>query len=180
MAATLQVHDVLLVDKFAYRLSSPHDGDIAVFEPPVPSPDDFIKRVVGVPGDHVEVHNGTLYRNGKAVNEPYAKHADYTFTIANYDFVVDGVPLSPDVANIPPRSAWTSPDRLPANCYLMFGDNRNDSMDSHFWGCAQTSGTFASGQRKGAPAHFTGRADLLVLPLSRLRLLDRPVNDTTT
>ncbi len=44
-------HDVLLVDKFEYRFHTPHEGDIVVFPPPIPTPDDFIKRVIGLPGD---------------------------------------------------------------------------------------------------------------------------------
>ncbi len=51
MVPTLQIHDVLLVDKFEYRFHSPNRGDIVVFPPPIPTPDDFIKRVIGRPGD---------------------------------------------------------------------------------------------------------------------------------
>jgi signal peptidase I len=75
------------------------------------------------------------------------------------------------MANIPPRDKWTAPDRIPAGCYLMFGDNRNNSEDSHVWGFAQTGGTFYSGPRAGGRASFTGHAFLLFWPLNRVRIL---------
>ena len=172
MEPTLQIHDVLLVNEFEYRFFKPHHSDIVVFEPPVDSTNDFIKRLVGAPGDSIEVRGGTVYRNGKALQEPYiAQKPNYTLQIRNYNIYVDGQPLDPSFANVPPKSAWTSPDRIPDGYYLMFGDNRNNSEDSHIWGFAQTSGDFASGPLKGKPAHFTGHAFLLFWPLNRIRIL---------
>jgi hypothetical protein len=66
---------------------------------------------------------------------------------------------------------WGAPDRIPPNCYLMFGDNRNDSEDSHIWGFAQNHGTFASGPRAGERAGFTGRAFLIFWPITQAKLL---------
>ena len=75
MLPTLQIHDVLLVDKFEYRFRRPNEGDIVVFPPPVPTPDDFIKRVIGRPGDTLRVAGGTVYVNGRPLVEPYvAEH----------------------------------------------------------------------------------------------------------
>lgn len=71
MESTLQIHDVLLVDEFEYRLRPPHDEDIAVFTPPVPSPDNFIKRVIASPGDTLRIHDGIVYCNGIALHEAY-------------------------------------------------------------------------------------------------------------
>jgi signal peptidase I len=176
MVPTLQVHDVLLVDKFEYRFHSPHEGDIVVFPPPIPTPDDFIKRVVGLPGERFAINGGTVYINGKALFEPYiAAKPDYQLKIANYQIQVnDGFgwhSLDPQEANIPPKSKWTSPDTIPPNCYLMLGDNRNDSEDSHVWGFAQDAGTFATGPRAGERAGFTGRAFLIFYPLSQMKIL---------
>lgn len=172
MEPTLQIHDVLLVDEFGYRLRPPHDEDIAVFTPPVPSPDDFIKRVIASPGDTLRIHDGIVYRNGIALHEAYiAQKPDYELQIKNYGIYVDGSRLDAQDANVPPRSKWSSPNRVPAGCYFMLGDNRNDSDDSHVWGFAQTAGTFASGELKGHHASFTGRAFLIFWPLRRLRLL---------
>src|SRR5580658_9099392 len=71
MVPTLQIHDVLLVDKFEYRFHEPNHGDIVVFPPPVPTTDDFIKRVIGRPGDTLRVASGTVFVNGKGLIEPY-------------------------------------------------------------------------------------------------------------
>lgn len=175
MVPTLQVHDVLLVDKFEYRFHPPHEGDIVVFPPPIPTPDDFIKRVIGLPGERVRITKGVVYINGVALAEPYiAEKPDYDLKIENYSIMVnDGYgwrALDPSSANIPPKSQWTSPDTIPPHCYLMLGDNRNDSEDSHIWGFAQDAGTFATGPRAGEKAGFTGRAVVIFWPLDQMRI----------
>jgi signal peptidase I len=172
MEPTLQIHDVLLVNEFEYRLTQPHDEDIVVFPPPIPTTNDFIKRLIGSPGDSLRVHHGVVYRNGKALDEPYiAEKPLYEMEIRDYQIFVDGSPLDPEEANVPPRSAWTAPDRIPANCYFMMGDNRNNSEDSHIWGFAQLHGKFASGPERGKAAGFTGHAFLLFWPPNRIRIL---------
>ena len=172
MEPTLQIHDVLLVNEFEYRFLPPKRGDIVVFPPPIDSTNDFIKRLVGAPGDSLRVHNGVVYRNGKPLVEPYiAQKPNYELAIKNYGIYIDGNRLDPAYANIPPKSAWTEPDRIPAGFYFMMGDNRNNSEDSHIWGFAQLHGSFASGFLKGKPAHFTGHAFLLFWPLNRFRIL---------
>jgi signal peptidase I len=72
---------------------------------------------------------------------------------------------------VPPASQWSAPDRIPPHCYIMLGDNRNDSEDSHIWGFAQDGGRFASGARAGERAGFTGRAFLIFWPFSQARIL---------
>jgi signal peptidase I len=172
MEPTLQIHDVLLVNEFEYRLSKPHDGDIVVFPPPIETTNDFIKRMIGSPGETLRIHDGVVFRNGVALVEPYiAERPKYELEIRNYNVYVDGEPIDPDSGNIPPRSMWTAPDRIPPNCYFMMGDNRNNSEDSHVWGFAQLHGTFATGPEKGKPAHFTGHAFLLFWPPNRIRIL---------
>lgn len=179
MVPTLQERDVLLVNEFAYRFSAPHRGDIVVFRPPIPSTENFIKRVIAVPGDTLRISGGTVYVNGKALHEPYiAQPPQYNLVIKNYDIYVDTgygyEPLSRTDANVPPRSLWQSPDRVPKGFYFVMGDNRNDSDDSHVWGFAQIRGRFAAGPlaKKPATAQFTGRAFLVLWPFNRLRILD--------
>ncbi|HEX3465677.1 MAG TPA: signal peptidase I [Candidatus Elarobacter sp.] len=172
MEPTLQISDVLLVNEFEYRFTKPHEGDIVVFPPPTPSPNDFIKRTIGLPGDNIRVHNGVVYRNGVALVEPYiADKPRYELEIKNYGIYVDGSPLDPAMANVPPKDKWSAPDRIPDGCYMMMGDNRNNSEDSHIWGFAQLGGTFMNGPRKGEKASFTGHAFLLFWPLNRIRIL---------
>ena len=172
MEPTLQIHDVLLVNEFEYRFHQPQHSDIVVFPPPIESTNDFIKRLIGAPGDTFRIHKGIVYRNGQAVDEPYIKEKPmYELEIKNYGIYVDGEPLSPDMANVPPKSMWQAPDRIPEGFYFMMGDNRNNSDDSHMWGFAQLHGTFAAGALKGHKAGFTGHAFLLFWPLNRVHVL---------
>jgi signal peptidase I len=176
MLPTLQIHDVLLVDKFEYRFHQPSRGDIVVFPPPIPTPDDFIKRVIGRPGDQLHILAGTVFINGSALVEPYtADKPAYELEVRNYGIYVSygsgWQRVDPASANVPPKSQWTAPDRIPPHCYFMMGDNRNDSEDSHVWGFAQDGGKFATGPRAGENGGFTGRAFLIFWPLSQAKVL---------
>ncbi len=107
MEPTLHEGQYLIVSKVAYWLHPPQRGDIVVLDPPdgrsvIP----YIKRVVGLPGEHVQVHDGRVWVNGIALNEPY----------------VSGPPLyQEDIV-------------LGLDEFLVLGDNRNNSSDSHVWG----------------------------------------------
>jgi len=163
MEPTLAINDVLLANEIQYSVSSPQDGQIAVFKPPPQVPNlgttDLIKRVVAGPGDTLRIHDGVVYRNGKTLKEPYLKQApDYELALADYDLVVDGIPLDPSRAVVPPRSAWQAPDRVPNGYYIMLGDNRNDSDDSHLWGFLQRD-------------QFIGHAFFVFWPFARIESL---------
>lgn len=109
MMPTLQNHQYILVDKLTYFFGSPHRGDVIVFEYPKDTSEDFVKRIVGVPGDTVQVAaNGQVSVNGVAINEPYVN----------------------DLGN--PYGATTV--TLQPNQYFVLGDNRGDSSDSRAWG----------------------------------------------
>ncbi len=175
MIPTLGIGDILLVSELEYDLHPPRPGDLAVFMPPIGSGgNEFIKRVIGIPGDAIRISDGTVYRNGSALREPYEnEEPKYDLQIEHYGIVVDGVALDPLDADIPPRSRWQAPDRIPNGYYFMLGDNRNYSDDSHAWGFAQLHGRFASGPlaRTGAKASFAGRAFLVFWPPHRWRIL---------
>jgi len=117
MEPTLQIDDRLMVDKLSYHFRSPQRGDIVVFQPPAAalsacglspnSHDSFIKRIVGLPGEKVEVKAGRVYINDRPLAENYiASKPDYE------------------------RSVQT----IPPDSYLVLGDNRNNSCDGHEWG----------------------------------------------
>jgi signal peptidase I len=178
MEPTLRPDDVLLVNEFAYRFHAPHAGDIVVFRPPIPSSSQFIKRVIAVPGDTLRIHNGGVFVNGIRLHEPYEMQApNYNLKVANYHIYVDNgtgyEALDAASADVPPRTLWESPNRVPKGFYFVMGDNRNDSDDSHVWGFTQLHGRFAAGPlaKSDAQAAFTGRAFFLLWPLNRLRIL---------
>ncbi len=106
MLPTLNDGEYVLVSKLAYRKELPRRGDIIVFRFPVNPRQDFIKRVIGLPGEEVRIDNGTVYINGVALDEEYIA--------------------------APPRYSgkWT----VPPGYLFVLGDNRNDSSDSHTWG----------------------------------------------
>jgi signal peptidase I len=162
MVPTLQVRDVLLVDEIAYRLHRPGAGDVAIFTPPVSTGgNDYVKRVIGIPGDSIVISSGTVYRNGAALREPYQNQPpSYDLAIRRYGIYVNGNPLDPHTADIPPRSLWQSPNRIPNGFYFVLGDNRNYSDDSHVWGFVPESS-------------FIGRAFMILLPFDRLRVLEK-------
>ncbi|ACH38896.1 signal peptidase I [Citrifermentans bemidjiense Bem] len=129
MEDTLAIGDHLLVNKFIYgskipftgnrvlTIRDPRQGDVVVFEYPEDPSKDFIKRVVGVPGDVVEVKNKRVYVNGKLYANPHEVHKES-----------DTIPKEMN-----PRDN-KDPITVPANSYFVMGDNRDRSYDSRFWG----------------------------------------------
>jgi signal peptidase I len=114
MVPTLQKYDKLIVDKVSYRFVEPQRGDIVVFSPTEAIKKDnpdlkdaFIKRIVGLPGDKVEVKGERVYINDRPLQEQYIE--------------------------APPQYQY-GPETVPPDSYLVLGDNRNNSYDSHFWG----------------------------------------------
>ncbi len=106
MRPTLQDGEYILVSKLAYKTGEPNRGDIVVFVFPMNPQEDLIKRVIGLPGESISVHNGTVTINGAVLDEPY-------------------------IANPPAYDGdWT----VPEGQLFVLGDNRNDSRDSHSWG----------------------------------------------
>lgn len=115
MLPTLEVDDRLIVEKMSYRFHNPKRGDVVVFRPtecavdilPRVEGEALIKRIVGLPGETVEVRQGKVYINGKLLVESY----------------VDEAPIY-----------TMEPKLIPEDSYLVLGDNRNNSYDGHVWG----------------------------------------------
>ncbi|KTD65700.1 signal peptidase I [Legionella spiritensis] len=144
---TLLVGDFLAVNKFAYGLrlpvwekkiipvANPKTGEIAVFRWPPDPGYDYIKRVIGVPGDKVGYHNKVLTINGKEMKQ---KFVEYTTdessgrTVARYRENLNGI--EHDIYIRPDVSAVDFDLVVPKGQYFMMGDNRDDSADSRFWG----------------------------------------------
>jgi signal peptidase I len=106
MEPSMHQDQYVLVDKISYKIGNPQRGDVVVFNYPLATERDFIKRIIGLPGETVTVQGGVVSINGQPLQEPYIAQA-------------------PDYEN-----SWTlGPDQ-----YFVLGDNRNSSLDSHSWG----------------------------------------------
>lgn len=106
MKPTLQSGSYVLVNRLAYRLGTPERGDVIVFHYPRDPDQEYIKRIIGLPGDQVEISSGDVRINGVRLEEPYiVQPAEYESAL-----------------------------RVPRDQYFVLGDNRNNSSDSHQWG----------------------------------------------
>ncbi len=115
MQPTVEINDRLVVEKVSYLFQDPQRGDIIVFQAPQEAldaansktKDDYVKRIIGMPGEEIEVRDGQVFVDGSVLKENYIK--------------------------APPLYTW-GPNVVPDNHYLVLGDNRNGSSDGHVWG----------------------------------------------
>ncbi len=139
MEPTLQINDRLIIEKISYHFQDPERGDVVVFNPTQTLKaqnfnDAFIKRVIGTPGDKVEVKAGHVYVNNQLIQEDYiAQPPDYEF----------------------------GPATVPEGNYLVLGDNRNNSYDSHYWGYVPKQ-------------NLIGRAFVRFWPVDRMGAINEP------
>ncbi len=148
MENTLLVGDFLVVNKAVYGASvpgtplrlpafaEPERGDVIVFAPPHDPGRSYVKRVVGVAGDVLEMRAKKLYLNREPLDEPYARRTDprrdefHPGMAWQADFLDEGRDAT---SYRPTRDNW-GPIRVPAGNYFVLGDNRDNSEDSRYWG----------------------------------------------
>ncbi len=155
MEPTLQINDRLIIDKVSYNLRKPTRGDIVVFNPTQALKDQgfddaFIKRIIGVPGDQVEIKGGTVFVNDQPLEELYVANGD--------DTVVDTCGGGPRGDASP---FLKSPRSIPPGSYLVLGDNRHNSYDGRCWGLVSNE-------------ELVGRAVFRFWPLHRLGTIPEP------
>jgi len=186
MEDTLLVSDRLLVSKLVYRLRAPRFQEVVVFRAPDVAlgggpheETDFIKRCMGTPGDNVYVKQGTVYHNHVPVKEPYVKWSPYGPMVHyTYDMkIVDGVVYSREYESPGMPGPWeannalltpeeqdrveqAAPGNVPDSHFLMLGDHRNNSNDSHVWGFVPRE-------------NVVGKAVCVFWPPTRIGLLDQ-------
>jgi signal peptidase I len=136
MENTLLIGDHLIMSRIGYDAGipftnihvplwrSPKRQQIIIFTPPYDPRNDLIKRVIGVPGDLLDIRQGAVWINGQRLREPY--------TVGKTE------PAPPGQAP-PGYHEMNFPYRVPDNCYFVMGDNRGNSYDSRFWGCVPRS-----------------------------------------
>lgn len=107
--------EFILTDKVSYRLGSPQRGDVVVFKAPPDYQEEFIKRIIGLPGDHVMVKDNHIYVNGKLIDE--TSYLDPSVPVSAGTFTTEGKEVS-----------------VPDGEYLVMGDNRPNSYDGRYFG----------------------------------------------
>jgi signal peptidase I len=112
MEPSLHDTELILVDKWSYHFHTPARGDVIVFAAPPNPSEDYIKRIIGLPGDVITIQDTTVIVNGKPLKEFYVKPEN------------QGNPYGPFANRV-----------VPPNAYFVLGDNRNGSSDSRDWGC---------------------------------------------
>ena len=114
MYGTLHHSEFVLVNKLAYVRSEPQHGDIIVFNYPQDPSEQFVKRIIAIPGDTIEIRQGIVYVNGERVTEPYVSKGTQLAGFADRD----------ELSN----------RTVPADAFFVMGDNRRGSRDSREWG----------------------------------------------
>jgi signal peptidase I len=149
MEETLLVGDMLVANRAAIGsripftdiripgYSSPKRGDVIVFDPPHETEIKLVKRLIGMPGDTLEMQDQVLFLNGERLDEPYVKHTNRQDEVGmppwmewQPDYLLAGVDRS---SYSPTRDNW-GPIVIPEDRYFMLGDNRETSLDSRYWG----------------------------------------------
>jgi len=148
MENTLLPGDMILVNKFIYYFTDIKRGDIIVFKYPNDPSKDYIKRVVGLPGDSLEIKNGDVYVNDKLYEEKYTKEKAA-------DDMIMHAHIEKDPAGAVTSVAAQGKIKVPAGKLFVMGDNRNNSQDSRFWGFLSQSS-------------LKGKALVIYWPLSRI------------
>jgi signal peptidase I len=146
MDSTVMVGDHLLVDKLSYApagsisrfflpYTDPKRGDIIVFRYPMDIRQNYVKRVIGIPGDHIHLVNKVVYRNGKPLKEPYTQHI-----FPDIEAYRDNFPAEPN-GYVMDRALKMLDEHVvngeivvPPDSYFAMGDNRDNSLDSRYWG----------------------------------------------
>lgn len=147
MQPTLYDRDQMIVNKFIYSLKKPERFDIVIFH--ATEEKDFIKRVIGLPGEHVMVKDNVLYINGEEVEQPFLQtdeEISIIYPVISNDFTLEMLPGGYDV--------------IPDGYVLVLGDNRHNSTDSRSLGLIPVD-------------EIIGKTNIIYWPLNRIQVLTK-------
>ncbi len=116
MSPTIEMGDAMIADMKAYRKSHPSRGDLIVFNFPLNESIPYVKRLIGLPGEEIEIRNRTVYINGQPLKEDYVQYLDPGSTNEHF-----------------------GPLRIPPSQFFVLGDSRDNSQDSRYWGTVKQS-----------------------------------------
>ena len=142
MLPTLIENDRVLVNKFLYRFKEPERGDIVVFRYPVDGKRDFIKRLVALPGEEINIRDGKVWIDGKVTEEDSILRRFYYYNREDWDYGKDNQVV-----------------RIPDDAYFVLGDNSAQSSDSRNWGFVPKR-------------NMVGKAFMIYWPPKRIRLAE--------
>nr|WP_293159452.1 signal peptidase I [Okeania sp. SIO2C9] len=157
MLPTLEINDRLIIDKWSYNFQEPKRGDIVIFMPTEALKklykDPFIKRIIGLPGETIEVKNGKVYVNNKPLEEKYLASA-----VKPQEKVTGNSKYQQTIIEVcpPDRRFLSKSITLPENSYIVMGDNRNHSYDSRCWGYVPRSNIFGKVFKRFWPINNAG------------------------
>lgn len=146
MNPTLRDQDQMIVNKFIYHFQEPKRFDIVIFH--APEEKDFIKRVIGLPGERVEVKNNQLYINDTVIKQPFLEpQADFEmeYPIVTYDFTLESITNG-------------KYKEIPEGYILVLGDNRVNSKDSRWLGLISED-------------QIVGKTELIYWPMNRMQIV---------
>ncbi|KGR80377.1 signal peptidase I [Ureibacillus manganicus DSM 26584] len=148
MMPTLENGDRMIVNKFGYMIGEPNRFDIVVFH--APEGKDYIKRVIGLPGEHIEYRNDQLYINGEPIEEPYLD--EYKSQLPKGDLTQDFT--LQDIPNVDPNV-----EVIPEGYVFVMGDNRRGSKDSRHIGLVNID-------------EIIGSTNLIFWPINEIRFVE--------
>lgn len=141
MRMTLIEGDRILVNKFIYRFRAPERGDIVVFKYPEDTKKDFIKRLIGLPGEKIRIKDGRIWADGRLIDQPDIFQEIYYYNKPGTPYGADGIEIE-----------------VPEDSYFVLGDNSASSRDSRYWGFVPKK-------------YMLGEAFLIYWPVYRMRML---------
>lgn len=159
MESTLQDGEYIVINKLAYHLGTPQRGDVAVLRPPTNEKKHYVKRVIGIPGDTVSIHDGFVYitKEGETteaqLDEPYLNNLNYGHTYRH-----------PQQEQSDDRVEYVVPEGM----YFVLGDNRQNSSDSRSFASRGSESAFVPEE------NIQGRVWLIALPISKIQALEAP------